>query len=454
MQFGHNVYWQTVNMNAALLLFLLLGIYIVSVRSRASVTVAPNKSQYFEYEKMSVSCEQFGSGEWRVWRYATKGLLSRCGVDWGSETSSTCVINTVKQSDSGVYWCESKHRESSNAVSITVKTGGSLILQSPALPVTEGDDVTLYCKTKTSNPSADFYKNGSHIRTEPTGQMTIHHVSKSDEGLYKCNISSHGESSPSWLRMKEDSVLATLTVTPDSSQLFEYESLSLSCGENSSSTGWGVRRAVVTSDNNTYEISSCGDKWGTVTVFGCTIQTAKQPDSAIYWCESAARQRSNSASITVHGGPVILQNPVLPVMEGDNVTLHCKTKTSNLPADFYKDGSLIRTEPAGHMTIHYVSKSDEGLYKCHNSSHGESPPSWLFVRGLSTAEASHHSLLRIISFVVACCPYCISTVLMVSSYRHKPTGRRPAVSMTTSAPLEDDEAVASQYDDVTTEHHF
>eukprot|EP00064_Thunnus_orientalis_P018519 superscaffoldBa00004299_g18620 len=342
----------------------------------ASVTVAPNKSQYFEYEKMSVSCEQFGSGEWRVWRYATKGLLSRCGVDWGSETSSTCVINTVKQSDSGVYWCESKHRESSNAVSITVKTGGSLILQSPALPVMEGDDVTLYCKTKTSNPSADFYKNGSHIRTEPTGQMTIHHVSKSDEGLYKCNISSHRESSPSWLRMKEDSVPATLTVTPDSSQLFEYESLSLSCGENSSSTGWKVRRAVVTPDNNTYEISSCGDKWGTVTVFGCTIQTAKQPDSAIYWCESAARQRSNSASITVHG--------------------------------------------------------------------------------LSTAEASHHSsfMLRIISFVVACCPYCISTILMVSSYRHKPTGRRPAVSMTTSPPLEDDEAVASQYDDVTTEHHF
>ncbi|KAK2899447.1 hypothetical protein Q8A73_012576 [Channa argus] len=31
------------------------------------------------------------------------------------------------------------------------------------------------------------------------------------------------------------------------------------------------------------------------------------------------------------------------------------------------------------MTIHHVTKSDEGLYKCHISSHGESPPSWIYV---------------------------------------------------------------------------
>ncbi|XP_067380674.1 uncharacterized protein [Channa argus] len=68
-------------------------------------------------------------------------------------------------------------------------------------------------------------------------------------------------------------------------------------------------------------------------------------------------------------------------MEGHDVSLHCQTKRppSKLPADFYKDGSLIRTELTGHMTIHHVTKSDEGLYKCHISSHGESPPSWIYV---------------------------------------------------------------------------
>ncbi|XP_047242840.1 advanced glycosylation end product-specific receptor-like [Girardinichthys multiradiatus] len=67
-------------------------------------------------------------------------------------------------------------------------------------------------------------------------------------------------------------------------------------------------------------------------------------------------------------------------MEGDDVTLSCQTKTpSNLQAAFIKDGSLIRTEPAGHMTLHHVTSSDEGLYKCFISGDGESPSSWISV---------------------------------------------------------------------------
>ncbi|KAK5618324.1 hypothetical protein CRENBAI_019394, partial [Crenichthys baileyi] len=48
-------------------------------------------------------------------------------------------------------------------------------------------------------------------------------------------------------------------------------------------------------------------------------------------------------------------------------------------AAFIKDGSLIRTEPAGHMTLHHVTSSDEGLYKCNIRGHGESPSSWISV---------------------------------------------------------------------------
>ncbi|XP_030581780.1 uncharacterized protein LOC115777894 [Archocentrus centrarchus] len=86
-------------------------------------------------------------------------------------------------------------------------------------------------------------------------------------------------------------------------------------------------------------------------------------------------------NLTVSGGSVILQSPVLPVMEGDDVTLLCQTKTtpSNLPAVFFKNDVFIGNEPTGHMTIQHVSRSNEGLYKCDISGHGESPSSWITV---------------------------------------------------------------------------
>ena len=84
-------------------------------------------------------------------------------------------------------------------------------------------------------------------------------------------------------------------------------------------------------------------------------------------------------------GFVILESPVLPAMEGNNVTLSCRKKktSSNLTAEFYKDGVLIGSSSTGELTIHSVSKSDEGLYKCNISGAGESSESWLAVRGKS-----------------------------------------------------------------------
>ncbi|XP_075941123.1 Fc receptor-like B [Anarhichas minor] len=168
-------------------------------------------------------------------------------------------------------------------------------------------------------------------------------------------------------------VQARLTVSPSSSQVFKGQSVSLSCEEDDPSA-WTVRRNT-TRGNRT----QCGDGWGQTAGSSCEIIYMVPWDGGVYWCESREGGTSNSINISVSDGPVILQSPVLPVMEGHEVTLSCRTKTSSdLSAGFSKDGSLIRTEPEGLMTIQHVSRSDEGLYRC-NMSDGESPPSWLSV---------------------------------------------------------------------------
>ncbi|KAK2863473.1 hypothetical protein Q5P01_003006 [Channa striata] len=174
---------------------------------------------------------------------------------------------------------------------------------------------------------------------------------------------------------------ARLTVSPSFSQLFEFDSVSLSCEEDDRSAGWTVRRNTSTDIRK-----QCGDGWGKLNNSSCNINNIVPLETGVYWCESSKRSTSISINITVTGGAVILQSPVLPVMEGHDVSLQCKTEdSSELPADFYKDGSLIGTEPTGHMTIHHVTKSDEGVYKCNISSRGESPPGWIYVTGKTTS---------------------------------------------------------------------
>ncbi|XP_032438874.1 protein turtle-like [Xiphophorus hellerii] len=176
-----------------------------------------------------------------------------------------------------------------------------------------------------------------------------------------------------------------LTVSPSRSQFFEGESVTLICEDENRSDGWTVRR------NTTLETRTECEDWGEPAGSSCEVSHITPFDTGLYWCESMSGSSSSSSSIqlSVSGGSVILQSPVLPVMEGDDVTLSCRAKnpTHNLPAAFYKDGSFIGDGPSGHMTLLHVSSSDEGLYKCNISRHGESPSSRISIKGQRSSEA-------------------------------------------------------------------
>ncbi|KAL3050939.1 hypothetical protein OYC64_001254 [Pagothenia borchgrevinki] len=256
---------------------------------------------------------------------------------------------------------------------------------------------------------------------------------------------------------------ARLTVTPSRSQVFKNEPVSLRCEDDSD--GWTVMRN--TSDG---KITECED-WGISAGSSCNSSHMDTWDSGVYWCESTEGSTSNTITITVSGGSVILQSPALPVMEGDDVTLICRTKMADPPsADFYKEGVFIGTESAGHMTLLHVSRSDEGLYKCRVQNEGESPESWLSVLDKPTTSmdppttssappaSSLHLVFRVICHLVVFCPYCISTFLMVSIYRERARGSDQSVSMAMNPSTHAEQGLDDDYDDVmsavTTEHQF
>ncbi|XP_062371978.1 Fc receptor-like protein 2 [Sardina pilchardus] len=169
----------------------------------SSLVVHPDTNQHFDLKSLSLSCEGIVTlTGWRLRWFPGWSKHKMCPNGW-AEARSTCRGDKAFSSESGVYWCQSETGERSNPVNISVHDG-SMILESPAHPVTEGDPLTLRCRYRyqPSNISADFYKDGTLLQTSTTGEMTIPAVSKSHEGLYKCRNPESGESPKSWITVK------------------------------------------------------------------------------------------------------------------------------------------------------------------------------------------------------------------------------------------------------------
>ncbi|XP_058251181.1 Fc receptor-like protein 5 [Hemibagrus wyckioides] len=368
-------------------------LWITGESPPVSLIINPSRTQHFTDDSLSLSCEdQSNSTGWTVRRYTHSERVLDCS-HWGSVTGSTCNISFLSTSYTGVYWCESESGENSNPVHITVHDG-DVILESPVHPVTEGHPLTLRCLYRNPNPSnlrADFYKDGSVLQNQTTGEMIIQTVSKSDEGFYHCKHPERGESPKSWISVRlmtslipvaqaqGESPPVSLIINPSRTQHFTNDSLSLSCEDQSNSTGWTVRRYT-----HSERVLDCSH-WGSVTGSTCNISFLSTSYTGVYWCESESGENSNPVNITVHDGDVILESPVHPVTEGHPLTLRClchNPNPSNLRADFYKDGSVLQNQTTGEMIIQTVSKSDEGFYHCKHPERGESPKSWISVRRL------------------------------------------------------------------------
>ncbi|KAF5890903.1 Fc receptor-like protein 5, partial [Clarias magur] len=165
-----------------------------------SLIISPSRTQHFTADSLSLSCEdQRDSTGWTVRGYTHSETLYNCS----SVSGSTCNIQSLSTSHTGVYWCQSESEGCSDLLNIIVHNG-DVILESAVHPVTEGNLLTLQClyRAKISDSRADFYKNNSLFQKQTTGEMTISSVSKSDEGFYHCKHPERGESPKSWVSVR------------------------------------------------------------------------------------------------------------------------------------------------------------------------------------------------------------------------------------------------------------
>uniref|UniRef100_A0A3B1JHI3 Ig-like domain-containing protein n=1 Tax=Astyanax mexicanus TaxID=7994 RepID=A0A3B1JHI3_ASTMX len=180
-------------------------LWITTSSPPVSLMVGPSRTQHFIKASLSLSCEgQSDSTGWRVRRYTHSEKVSDCTSVWGSGTGSTCSISSLSTSHTGVYWCQSESGERSYPAIITVHNG-DVILDSPVHPVSEGTPLTLRCLYRLPKPlnlSADFYKDGSFLQTQPAGEMIIPAASKIHEGFYHCKHPEKGESPTSWISVR------------------------------------------------------------------------------------------------------------------------------------------------------------------------------------------------------------------------------------------------------------
>ncbi|KAI5615187.1 Fc receptor-like protein 5, partial [Silurus asotus] len=383
--------------------------------------------------------------------------VSRWQYSWYKDASLSPVssvqmyrIRFVRVTHTGKYTC--KGRESggsrsshlSDPVTLTVSERLQAVLSvSPQNWLTEGDSVTLSCEVTDSSTDWTFswytvvpYRDGvtqikntdyvmyvellSNNSRGSGGNYTLSPSALYHTGVYVCR-GERGEpvshilySNPQPLWISGESPPVPLIISPSRTQHFTRDSLSLSCEDQSNSTGWTVRRYT-----DSEGVLDCS-QWGSVTGSTCNISFLSTSYTGVYWCESESGENSNPVNITVHDGDVILESSVHPVTEGHLLTLRClyrSTKPLNFQTDCCKDGSVVHNHTTGEIIIHKVLKSDEGFYHCKHPKRGESPRSWISVRRSSHVEAPF-SVLMLISSVVTASPYLLITIiLLVKCYR-------------------------------------
>lgn len=92
----------------------------------ATLSIVPNRIQFFLYDKISLKCTMPADSDgWSMWRNVSATKSDKFRVQRVAADVSYDIPHAYP-SDSGVYWCESPQGECSNKAHITVTGNGNV----------------------------------------------------------------------------------------------------------------------------------------------------------------------------------------------------------------------------------------------------------------------------------------------------------------------------------------
>ncbi|XP_071022856.1 leukocyte immunoglobulin-like receptor subfamily A member 4 [Oncorhynchus clarkii lewisi] len=393
----------------------------VEALPKTTLTVKPNPA--YTGETVTLMCSVTYDSRWNYQRYKDWNYNVVSQSVRHTRTGDTLTISRAAESDQGQYWCEGNRKsrptssQPSDPVTLTVEAlpTASVKIVTPQGLLYPGETVTLQCDISDyTDWTYRWFRYNEELPIQ-TRKTTISLPDQADQ--YSCVGMRKGWPQKSYHSSALPIIITALpktTLTVEPNPAYTGEKVTLKCSVESDSI-WSYKWYK---DRN-YNVVSQSVRH-TITGDTHTISRAAESDQGQYWCEGnrvsrpTSSQPSDHVTLTVKAGDVILESPVHPVTEGDSVTLTCTFRhqgTNPKPkTDFYKDGTLIKNETTGEMTIPAVSKSDEGFYTC-KSGEGESPERWVPVR-VPPGSVVSISLTRLLCGLLVVSPFLLVSIVL------------------------------------------
>ncbi|MGH0165671.1 UNVERIFIED_CONTAM: hypothetical protein FKN15_070518 [Acipenser sinensis] len=242
-----------------------------------------------------------------------------------------------------------------------------VILQTAPQPVFEGDTLTLRCHVRYNShiTRAVYYKDNKELQSQADTELSVHRVSKSDEGSYKCRAwgwSSyhHGDSAEVRVSVRDEDMILQTPPQP----VIEGDTLTLRCR-----IPYGSKLTWVTFHKDNKEIQSQADT-------ELSVDRVSKSDEGSYkcraWWESHYFGESAEVRVSVRvrfSTPTLTVAPGASVWEGEAVTLQCgahiNKQGTQLQYHYIKDnGDLSGAGSQDQYSIPAAELRDTGSYQC------------------------------------------------------------------------------------------